>query len=142
MFKKVNDLALISKFEGLLSQQDFQALFLNKEILKQDVADKKAEAPSLEEICMLFEFLDEDRTGMISAKDFMNYLELCERLKSSQFDMQKYKDNQSIKTPALENKLALMEKEVEELISSFDLTGDKLIGPEEFYNIIIYAYTS
>jgi len=30
----------------------------------------------------MFEFLDEDRTGMISAKDFLSLLELSERLKN------------------------------------------------------------
>jgi len=41
----------------------------------------------------------------------------------------------------LANKLALMQKEIDQLIHSFDLTGDKLISPEEFYNIIMFAYT-
>jgi hypothetical protein len=34
-----------------------------------------------------------------------------------------------------------MKKEVDDLIKSFDLTGDRLICPEEFFNIIIYAYS-
>jgi hypothetical protein len=34
-----------------------------------------------------------------------------------------------------------MQREVEELIQTFDLTGDKLISPEEFFNIIMYAYS-
>jgi hypothetical protein len=33
-----------------------------------------------------------------------------------------------------------MSKEVSELIESFDLTGDKLISPEEFFNIIMFAF--
>ena len=37
--------------------------------------------PDLIEIAELFEFLDEDRTGMIESKDLMNLFELAERLK-------------------------------------------------------------
>ena len=37
--------------------------------------------------------------------------------------------------------LASKQKEVDELITTFDLTGDKLISPEEFFNIIMYAYS-
>ena len=41
---------------------------------------------------------------------------------------------------ALTRKLTLMGKEVNELIQAFDLKGDKLISPEEFFNIIMFAY--
>ena len=34
-----------------------------------------------------------------------------------------------------------MKREVDELVASFDLTGDRMISPEEFFNIIMYAYT-
>jgi hypothetical protein len=34
-----------------------------------------------------------------------------------------------------------MKREVDELIDSFDLTGDRMISPDEFFNIIMYAYT-
>jgi len=33
-----------------------------------------------------------------------------------------------------------MQVQVDELIDAFDLTGDKLISPEEFFNIIMFAY--
>jgi len=88
----------------------------------------------------MFECLDEDRTGMVSASDIVNLLEIGERLKSASFDQQKYNEQKSITSPQLSNKLALMTKEVTELISSFDLTGDRLLSPEEFFNIIMYAY--
>lgn len=38
----------------------------------------------------MFEFLDEDRTGMIEAKDLMAALETAERLKIANFDHEKY----------------------------------------------------
>lgn len=34
-----------------------------------------------------------------------------------------------------------MEREVHDLIDSFDLTGDKMISPEEFFNIIMFSYS-
>ena len=34
-----------------------------------------------------------------------------------------------------------MKQEVVEIIASFDLVGDQLISPEEFFNIIMFAYT-
>jgi Ca2+-binding EF-hand superfamily protein len=40
----------------------------------------------------MFEFLDEDRTGMISSKDLMHFLEISERLKASQFEHKTYMD--------------------------------------------------
>lgn len=47
--------------------------------------------PSLQDIAELFEFLDSNRTGMISAKDFMKHFELVERLRMSNFDYSVYK---------------------------------------------------
>jgi hypothetical protein len=33
-----------------------------------------------------------------------------------------------------------MGTQVEELMEAFDLTGDHLISPEEFFNIIMFVY--
>jgi Ca2+-binding EF-hand superfamily protein len=41
---------------------------------------------------MLFEMLDENRTGMISATNLRNFLELAERMKEADFDVKKYND--------------------------------------------------
>ena len=100
------------------------------------------EPPDVLVIAELFEFLDEDRTGMISGKDLMSFLATAQRLKMAQFEYEKFIKQQNITAPDLQNTLNLMKKEVDELIQSFDLTGDKLIGPEEFFNIIMYAYDS
>ena len=70
----------------------------------------------------------------------MNFLELQERLKSSNFDMDAYTKEKTNTPASLSAKLENMKKEVAELIHAFDLTGDKLISPEEFFNIIMYAY--
>ena len=71
----------------------------------------------------------------------MTFLENAERLKISNIDLKKFKDSQMNDPPSLRNKLDIMQKEVDELIKTFDLTGDQLISPEEFFNIIMYAYS-
>jgi Ca2+-binding EF-hand superfamily protein len=48
--------------------------------------DKHVDPPTIEEICEMFEFLDEGRSGMIAGEDLLNLLELSERLKTAQFD--------------------------------------------------------
>ena len=34
----------------------------------------------------------------------------------------------------------MVEQDLEDLVAEFDLTGDRLISPEEFYNIIMAYY--
>ena len=34
----------------------------------------------------------------------------------------------------------MMSREVSELVEAFDLTGDRLLSPEEFFNVIMFAY--
>lgn len=34
----------------------------------------------------------------------------------------------------------MVEEDLEDLVAEFDLTGDRLISPEEFYNIIMAYY--
>jgi len=144
LFKKINDMALTTDFEGTLDKDQFIALFLNQGLLRRDIsqpANSSAnEPPDIAQIAELFEFLDEDRTGMIEAKDLMNALEIAERLKLAAFEHEKFEQNRQITPPALENKLNLMRREVNQLIQSFDLTGDGMLGPEEFFNIIMYVY--
>mmetsp|Transcript_41803 Transcript_41803/g.63869 ORF Transcript_41803/g.63869 Transcript_41803/m.63869 type:complete len:92 (+) Transcript_41803:459-734(+) len=61
LFKKINDMAAASKFEGELDRVQFIDLFTNEHTL-----DLNKEPPSLLEIAEMFEFLDEQRTGMVS----------------------------------------------------------------------------
>lgn len=77
---------------------------------------------------------------MIKSSDLINLLELQERIKNSGIDMAKFTESKLVTSPQLSTKLAVMTKEVEELIQSFDLTGDRLLSPEEFFNIIMFAY--
>lgn len=147
-FKKVNDDCLENMFEGKLSEKEFQALFFNENLLKRDIVKqgfndidhKLYQPPDLVEIAELFEFLDEDRNGMISSKDLMSFLKEAELLKASNFVLADYKKNKQNVPPSLENKFNLMKKELDDLVKNFDLTGDRMLSPEEFFNIIMYAY--
>ena len=144
LFKRINDKCISTNFRGELNEQEFSQLFLNSGVLQRDVnkqQDEKFMPPSIEEIVEMFEFLDEDRSGMIKAENFMSFLETAERIKISNVDLKKYREGQSNEPQSLRNKLGTMQKEVDELITTFDLTGDKLISPEEFFNIIMYAYS-
>ena len=147
-FKKVNDDCLENMFEGKLSEKEFQALFFNQHLLKRDIEKqgfndvdhKLYQPPDLVEIAELFEFLDEDRNGMISSKDLMSFLKEAELLKASNFVLADYKKNKQNVPASLDNKFNLMKKELDDLVKSFDLTGDRMLSPEEFFNIIMYAY--
>ena len=96
-------------------------------------------SPSLFDFVLLFETLDEEHTGMVSAKNLRNFLETAERLKQANFDSKKYEENLS-KDQDVKEKYDMVERDLEELVAQFDLTGDRLISPEEFYNIIMAFY--
>lgn len=67
-------MAMLSKFTGSLDKDEFFALFLNEQVMKRDVNlwDKDhGQPPDINELAEIFEFLDEDHTGMISANDLM-----------------------------------------------------------------------
>ena len=61
-----------------MSEQEFNQLFINDGLLERDFGQQP---PSLEEMSELFEFLDEDYQGMISAQNLVSFLETTERLK-------------------------------------------------------------
>lgn len=78
-----------------MDKQQFFELFLNKTILQRDIdqaQDQKFMPPNIEEIAQIFEFLDEDRSGMIKGQDFMSFLKTAELLKISNVDLKKYKE--------------------------------------------------
>jgi hypothetical protein len=78
-------MCLLSDFKGKLDKESFMQIFLNSSLLHRDIdlyiSPEMNQPPDLIEIAELFEFLDEDRTGMIESKDLMNLFELAERLK-------------------------------------------------------------
>ena len=63
---------------------------LQRDVNKQD--DQSFMPPKIEDIVEMFEFLDEDRSGMIKAENFMSFLETAERIKISNVDLAKYKE--------------------------------------------------
>jgi len=84
---------------------------LNSDLLKRDVNKQNDQSflpPTIEDIVEMFEFLDEDRSGMIKAENFMSFLETAERIKIANVDLKKYKTEQSSELPSLRNKLGIM----------------------------------
>lgn len=76
---------------------------------------------------------------MISAQNLRNFLELADRMKAASFDMKRYTDDLS-RRDDIKEKFDMIEEDLEDLVAEFDLTGDRLISPEEFYNIIMAYY--
>lgn len=64
---------------------------------------------------------------------------MADRLKTSDFDIKKYNDDLS-RRDDIKEKFDMIEEDLEDLVAEFDLTGDRLISPEEFYNIIMAFY--
>lgn len=140
LYKRVNDQAASKNFEGFYNKDQFRQLLMNDNLLKSNIDQPEQGPPSIEELCEIFEFLDEDRTGMISTKDLLGFLELTQRLKNARFNQDEFIKQKTDTSPALNQKLNKMRKEVDELIEYFDLTGDRLISPEEFFNMIMFAF--
>ena len=57
-------------------------MLFNSDYLPSAIVQSR-DPPSIEDICEMFEFLDESRTGMVSCEDFLGLLELSERLKTA-----------------------------------------------------------
>ena len=133
MFKRINDMAKRSNFEGEFTEEEFVRFFMAADMLSQN------QPPSLYDFVMLFEMLDEDRTGMISAANLRNFLELADRMKAADFDIKRYNDELT-KRDDIKERFDMIEDDLEDLVAEFDLTGDRLISPEEFYNIIMAFY--
>jgi Ca2+-binding EF-hand superfamily protein len=133
LFKRINDLSRKSNFELELDETQFVQLFMANDLLSA------SQPPSLYDFVLLFEMLDEQRTGMISATNLRNFLELAERMKEAEFDVKKYSDQLSLRDD-IKHKFDMVETDLEDLVAEFDLTGDRLISPEEFYNIIMAYY--
>ena len=71
-----------------MDQEEFIELFTNQ-LLNPAKCDITArEPPTLSDIAEFFEFLDRDRTGMISSKDFLEMLEDTQRLKEAKFNIE------------------------------------------------------
>ena len=133
LFKRVNDIAKKSEFKEEWSLDQFTKFFMAQDLIS------KTKKPSLSEFVMLFEMLDEERTGMISAKNLRNFLETAHRMKVAQLDLKEYNTQKSANS-AITQEFDRIEVDLEDLVAEFDLTGDRLISPEEFYNIIMAYY--
>ena len=80
-----------SNFEGELTEEQFVRFFMASDLISP------SQPPSLYDFVLLFEMLDEERTGMISASNLRNFLELADRMKEADFDIKKYNDQLSLR---------------------------------------------
>ena len=91
LFKRVNDMARKTNFEGELTEEQFVNFFMAGDLLSPN------KPPSVYDLTLLFEMLDEGRTGMISAVNLRNYLELAQRMKDADFDIKRYNDQLALR---------------------------------------------
>lgn len=133
MFKRINDLSRKSNFTLEMDEQEFVQFFIASDLLSQ------SQPPSLYDFVLLFELLDEHRTGMISAGNLRHFLELADRMKEADFDIKRYNDELAGRED-IKRKFDEVEVDLEDLVAEFDLTGDRLISPEEFFNIVMAFY--
>jgi hypothetical protein len=60
-------------------------------------------------------------------------------MKEADFDLKKYNDELSLRED-IKQRFDMIQDDLDDLVAEFDLTGDRLISPEEFYNIIMAFY--
>lgn len=89
LFKRINDIASTSNFTKEWTLEEFTRFFMAQDLLS------RGQQPSLYDFVLLFEMLDEQRTGMISAKNLRNFLETAQRMKNAQFDLKEYNNQKA-----------------------------------------------
>lgn len=77
---------------------------------------------------------------MITSGDFRHFLELSQRLKVADFSVNKYEIEKSEQEGITQKYLKIEHDEIKPIIDEFDLTGDRNVSPDEFYNIIMAFY--
>ena len=108
--------------------------------------------PSLEDLVLLFESLDQDKDGLLSQSDIRFLVENVDQLKVARFNVDKFieqrnKDEDKDKVQAAAQNLTEEQRDLEEqiasLLGSFVTDKDRAIEaitPEEFFNIIMMLY--
>ena len=61
-------------------------------------------------------------------------------MQAANFDIQQYEANMEVDKEDYVERYDEIEEDLLDLVIEFDLTGDRLISPEEFYNIIMARY--
>ena len=92
LFKKVNDMALKTQFEGVWNQQEFKEFFLGKSESFEESKQAGRKPPTLDEMVTMFEMLDTNRDEKISKTDICMCLNILANLRQSEvnFDLDKY----------------------------------------------------
>lgn len=125
--------------------------FMNIDFLEQQSINQKR-MPSLEDLVLLFESLDQDKDGLLSQSDIRFLVENVDQLKAARFNVDKFieqrnKDEDKDKVQAAAQNLTEEQRDLEEqiasLLGSFVTDKDRAIEaitPEEFFNIIMMLY--
>ena len=128
MFKAVNDHAKETDFKGTWSKEQFRRFFV----------PLRSQKPTIDDLVTMFELLDPQKEGKITAMTFAEYLVVIDKLRKKDFDLDKYfkgeKDEDTQKDQQLHDELV---QKVDMLFNCFDVDGDRTIGPKEFYNIVM-----
>mmetsp|Transcript_44869 Transcript_44869/g.43454 ORF Transcript_44869/g.43454 Transcript_44869/m.43454 type:complete len:127 (-) Transcript_44869:37-417(-) len=125
-------MARASDFQGSMSKAEFVHFFMASDLIANTMP------PSLYDFVLMFEMLDTEHSGMITARNLRQFMETAERIRVAKFDTKLYE--QQLNSQGITKQFDEVEVEIQDLVAEFDLTGDRLISPEEFYNIIMAYY--
>lgn len=111
----------------------------------------------MDDLVHMFEVLDTRKAGTISAQDLSRFLLMISKMRDYNFDLDKYIENVSgtggdpllgqgdfknLQEALSENDEAML-AEVLKIVESFHIEGKSelgMIGPEEFFNIMMALY--
>lgn len=92
----------------------------------------------------MFESIDTTKTGVLTSRDLSRFLLTLDKMRRLGFNLDRYLESGGVQdsklSPSESEKMKEFEEGVNRLVAEFDLTGDKTIGPTEFFNIIMALY--
>lgn len=98
----------------------------------------------MDQMVLMFESIDTTKSGVLSCKDLSRFLLTLDKIRQCDFNLDRYLElggALDFKLNASDGeKMKELEEKVSQLVTEFDLTGDKMIGPNEFFNIMMALY--
>ena len=90
LFKAVNDLANESDFKASWTLDQMTDFFMNQSYL--DISGPKSQRvlPTLDQLVLLFESLDTQKNGYLSAEDMRLFIDNIDKLKRVDFDLDRF----------------------------------------------------
>ena len=87
----------------------------------------------------LFELLDSDKSGMISAHDVTDFLKSVMGVKQLLFEEAEMSEELDLEKA--KRSIALDKRSIEMIVNDLDFTGRRSLSPDQFYNIIMSFYS-